>query len=225
MFSDKVVEYNEEQINSGSFSDEHIIQLVAFWQEQHGLSIDGCCGPNTQKSLDAAIGPHYVTPPQLAGAMLQVAIENLGKGEEGGNNSGPFVEMLHGKEYDGDTDDDGAWCARFVSYCLAQACDRLDAVMPCKPSGGAKRLYKSIGKAGSFVEHPMPGDVVCWDRGKKGSWQGHIGIVERCEDGVLYTVEGNVGRYPSKVRRFKHDLKSQTRLEGFARLPTKEGLV
>ena len=64
---------------------------------------------------------------------------------------------------------------------------------------------------------------MCWDRGDPGSWQGHIGFVERVEDGVLYTVEGNVGSYPSKVKRFMHDLSSQSRLEGYGRAP-KEGL-
>jgi len=205
--------YNTDQIAEKEIVGQHITVLTEAWQKTHDLIVDGYCGPLTRRSLEEA------RPGQNAFgiAALGIAIENLGRGEEGGNNSGEFVEMLHGLTYDGDDDDDGAWCASFVSWCFEQASRKLDIKMPFPKSKGAKSLYRKIGKAGEFIENPEPGDVVCWDRGVRGSWQGHIGIVEKYENGILHTVEGNVGRYPSMVQRFTHNLDLQPRLEGFAR--------
>ncbi len=208
--------YNLEQIANGLLTGDHISTLTEAWQEAHDLTVDGYCGPTTRGTLEESKLSHN----PLGIAALDVAIENLGRGEEGGNNSGGFVETLHGLQFDGDDDDDGAWCAAFVSWCFERACKRIGADMPFQRSRGAKSLYRKIGTAGKFIDlDPQPGDVVCWDRGVKGSWQGHIGIVERCENGILYTVEGNVGRFPSVVRRFAHNLDLQPRLEGFARCP------
>ncbi len=210
-------DYNKQQLDNGDLTPAHITALTAFWQDNHsGLSVDGKCGPATRETLEAAMGP---PTSDVAKEALDVAIENIGNGEEGGNNSGPFVEMLKGKVWDGDNDDDGAWCADFVGWCIEQASDRLGVDMPIQRSGGAKRLFRNIKMAGSEVSNPQPGDVVCWDRGNPGSWMGHIGFVEKYEDGILHTVEGNVGRYPAKVRRFMHDVLKDTRLIGFARLP------
>jgi len=207
--------YNLDQVVQGLLTGDHLTVLTEAWQEAHNLKVDGYCGPATRGSLEASMRSQN----PLGITALEVAVENLGKGEEGGNNSGEFVEMLHNKNYDGDPDDDGAWCAAFVSFCFETACSRLGIDMPFRRSTGAKSLYRKIGAAGEFVQVPEPGDVVCWDRGVKGSWQGHIGIVEKCENGILYTVEGNVGRFPSVVRRFAHNLDLQPRLEGFARCP------
>ncbi len=211
--------YNQKQIDSGSLTDSMVVQMVKCWQDCHGLDVDGYCGPATQKSILKAGSGRSGASSELGLLALSIAIDNIGNGEEGGNNSGPFVEMLHRKKWDGNDDDDGSWCAAFVSWCFEEACRRLDLDMPFKRSGGAKRLWKNIVEAGSGPVNPAPGDVVCWDRGKKGSWQGHIGFVEKFEDGIIYTVEGNVGAYPSKVRRFMHDLSRQGRLEGFGRSP------
>ena len=210
--------YNQKEMDNGRLTLRHIRIMTMFWQEHHeGLEVDGKCGPRTRSSMALA-----TSTSDLARRALEFAIGWIGEGEEGGNNSGPFVEMLHHKEFDGDNDDDGAWCAAFVSTCFERACGELGVEMPFERSGGAKTLMRRIGKAGQFVLAPdiLPGDVVAWDRGAVGSWQGHVGIVERYEPdtGMLHTIEGNVGRYPAKVRRFTHDMSKQTRLEGISRI-------
>ena len=211
--------YNGKQQELGLFTDSHVVRLVQFWQEHNGLTVDGYCGPATQSSLNEDMYDGTEIPSSLGLKALDVAISEIGNGEEGGNNSGRHVARYHGIPDDGDDDDDGAWCASFVSYCCTTAAASLAIGLPFSTSRGAKALYKKIGNAGSFVSNPMPGDVVCWDRGKPGSWQGHIGFVEKLENGILYTVEGNVGRFPSTVHRIKHDLDRQHRLIGFARMP------
>ena len=218
-------DYNQKKYAEGRFTWGEITGLVRSFQDKCGLTPDGMFGPKSKAALHTQMSPlsaMSITDPassRLGLAALQVAKDNIGQGEEGGNNSGPFVEMVLGKVYDGDPDDDGSWCAGFVSWCFEEAARGLGVSLPFNRSLGAKKLFRNIRLAGTLVDTPAPGDVVCWDRGQPGSWQGHIGFVSRVSGGILYTVEGNVGTFPSKVREFQHDLSRQGRLEGFARPP------
>ncbi len=209
--------YNRKQLAKGQITDPMVTTMVEFWQEHHGLEIDGYCGPATQASIIKDI---FGDDAQSALALeaLKVAIEEIGHGEEGGNNSGPHVAKYHGIQDDHDPDDDGSWCSSFCSWAYEEAGRRLGVTLPFQRSGGAKRLFKNVVSTGKVVSNPLPGDLVLWDRGLVGSWQGHIAIVEAVENGVLLTIEGNVGKYPAKVRRLSHDLGRQHRLEGFARI-------
>jgi AmpD protein len=47
-------QYNQAEITAGRLTPEHIVELVAFWQEKHGLTADGKAGPKTRASIDAA---------------------------------------------------------------------------------------------------------------------------------------------------------------------------
>lgn len=211
--------YNEHQMALGLFTQEQLTHLVKAWQEAQGLSVDGYCGPQTQKSLLLDMFGNDAPTSNLGLMALEVAIKEIGNGEVGGNNSGEHIARYKGIPDDGDPDDDGAWCASFISYCCKLAADGLGIDLPFKTSHGAKALYKHVYTAGSKVTIPQAGDLVCWDRGKPGSWQGHIGIVESYESGVIHTIEGNVGRFPSYVKRLVHDLDREHRLIGFARMP------
>lgn len=148
---------------------------------------------------------------ELAAKALWVAQSNIGFGEEGANNRGKFITAIGappGEE----------WCAYFQSYCWKQAAILLGISLPFQVSGGAKSLSKSIAKFGRSFKDPelaMPGDLVCWHRGKV-AWKGHIAMVESIDpDGVIHTIEGNVGTYPSRVKRLSHDV-SKERLFQFS---------
>jgi len=84
------------------------------------------------------------------------------------------------------------WCACFVSWCAAQ-CGVLDSEIPkfayC-PYG--VNWFKDKGAWQDQYYTPSPGDVIFFDWEQDGIAD-HVGIVERCENGVVYTVEGNVG--------------------------------
>lgn len=150
----------------------------------------------------------YETP--LGLTMLDVARGELGHGEDGANNRGADLRRYgvgEGQE----------WCAAFVGYCLRAAATRLSYSLPFAPSLGARKLWRQVCAAGSRPERPAPGDVVCWARGRDG-WSGHIGIVESVDDeGLLHTIEGNTGPYPSVVRRRVHEVERE-RLLGYGRI-------
>lgn len=227
-------DYNQRQIDHQTLTIDHITGLVEFYQLFRNLEVDAKAGPETLGDLDSYFGFVHQddserAPTNLAQATLDHARSMLGEGEEGGNNSGPFVEMLHGKEYDGDSDDDGNWCAALLSECIDRACSDLGVEMESalfKRTGGAKALYKRTGRVGSFSSEPAAGDLVCWHRGKPGSWTGHIGLIIGITKGdgsrgdTLHTIEGNVGRYPSQVTKRTHrDFRRNPKLLGFAVLP------
>ncbi len=159
----------------------------------------------------------------LRSEVVRVARGNLGYGEEEGNNNGRLIRALGGKP-------GNEWCALFAGYCYRKAYWNLghldawtakDGMNPLtNPIIGAKALVKAAWAAGAdrFTDPAQAvfGDLVCWHR-RTGpiSWKGHIGIVEEVRDGLIHTIEGNVGRFPAKVKRLVHDV-TKERLYGFA---------
>lgn len=213
------MDYNKSRVESGEITEWMLERMVSLWQSENGLVADGKCGPDTQSALfNTRESEIEYECSFLAAESLGVAKSQIGQGEVGGNNSGPYVEMLLHKEYDGDDDDDGAWCAAFVSFCISEASGRQP---PFEMSFGAKAIFGNAAAFGSKSMTPKAGDIVCWDRGSLNpdgtkSWQGHVGFVERVDGDIFYTIEGNKGSYPSKVARFKYELSKESRLEGFA---------
>ena len=206
-------EYNKKQMDSGLLGVREITEMVRVYQAKHDLSVDGMCGPKTLGLL----APDDELSSNFGLRMLEEARRTIGCGETEGNNRGPFIEMLFGKE-----NASGAWCAAAVSYWARKAAEAFGVDMPFKQSFGAKRLYKNVIDSNKRVAEPRPGDVVCWHRSSNpGSWMGHIGIVSDYSpgSGIFTTIEGNKGRYPAKVREFQHDI-DEPMLMGFARPPS-----
>ena len=92
------------------------------------------------------------------------------------------------------------WCACFVSWCADQ-CGYIDSGVIPKFAGcvNGVQWFKDRGQwqDGSF--EPSPGQIIFFDWDNKGSsgpqdgQSDHVGIVEKCENGIVYTVEGNSG--------------------------------
>ncbi len=85
------------------------------------------------------------------------------------------------------------WCACFVSWC-ANECGYIDnGVIPKFAGcvlGSQWFMERGQWQDGSF--EPSAGHIIFFD------WEGdgetdHVGIVEKCENGIVYTVEGNSG--------------------------------
>ena len=92
------------------------------------------------------------------------------------------------------------WCACFVSWC-ANECGYIDSGVIPKFAGCVHGVqwFKDRGQwqDGSF--EPSAGQIIFFDwdnKGSSGSQDGqsdHVGIVEKCENGIVYTIEGNSG--------------------------------
>ena len=90
------------------------------------------------------------------------------------------------------------WCACFVSWC-ANECGYLDTgVIPrfANCSIGIRWFQeRGLWQDGNY--EPRPGDLIFFDWDDEDEGQNgvadHVGIVEKVEDGIVYTVEGNSG--------------------------------
>ena len=93
------------------------------------------------------------------------------------------------------------WCACFVSWCFNE-CGYLDTGTAPKFAGcvGGVEWFRSHGQWADNSVNPSPGMIVFFDwndpNGASGPQDGeadHVGIVEKCENGIVYTIEGNSG--------------------------------
>lgn len=229
-------------VNENSVFDVVTYNTVRAFQSQHldkhgiPLEVDGKVGDLTQWSLQnpskkvefagainflkmpaASFGGSYAGRRALQAAISEI---KAGAGEVGGNNKGPFVRKYHKEAgaVEGDS-----WCASFVSWCYMQAAGTKEN-MPFKYTAGARDVLRQFKNKGFAYDldvskpetTPQPGDVVVWWRINLNGWQGHVGIVHHCQDGFLYTIEGNKA---SNVHGFTYVLTRLEKILGFGRAP------
>ena len=93
------------------------------------------------------------------------------------------------------------WCACFVSWCGAQ-CGYIEAGIIPKYAGcvWGVQWFREHGLWQDNSYEPRPGDIIFFDWDSPGGASGpqdgesdHTGIVEKVENGRVYTVEGNSG--------------------------------
>ena len=85
------------------------------------------------------------------------------------------------------------WCACFVSWC-AEQCGYTEGGFIPKFAGcvSGANWFKERNQWQDRNYEPTAGDIIFFDWEGDGSTD-HVGIVEKCENGVVYTVEGNSG--------------------------------
>ena len=92
------------------------------------------------------------------------------------------------------------WCACFVSWC-ANECGYIDTGVIPKFAGcvNGVQWFRERGQWADNAMEPSPGMIVFFDwdnKGNSGLQDGqsdHVGIVQKVENGVVYTIEGNSG--------------------------------
>ena len=84
------------------------------------------------------------------------------------------------------------WCACFVSWCADQ-CGYLDSGAYPKFSGCVfgMQWFQQRGLWLDGSAEPVPGMLIFFDWANQDGVPDHVGIVEKVEDGTVYTVEGN----------------------------------
>lgn len=144
-------------------------------------------------------------------AIIAVAKSYLGKGEEGRNNQGFWLEVIRGPDR---VLGSGDWCAEFVSHCIINAYYGLGAQAPDIRSRGARKLCRNLTDERGLatqVTRPKPGDIELM--------RGHVGIVYKIRPGYRVLIEGNQGRFPSKVKYVRRS-KNHRRHVAFFRVHT-----
>lgn len=89
------------------------------------------------------------------------------------------------------------WCACFVSWC-ANECGYIDADLIPKTAGcvSGESWFRARDQWQDSSYTPYPGDIIYfdWDKVETNGQDGitdHVGIVEKVENGYIYTIEGN----------------------------------
>lgn len=90
-----------------------------------------------------------------------------------------------------------AWCACFVSWC-ANECGYVDSGVLFNTAGCSTAVEfftsQNLWQDNSYI--PNPGDIIFFDWDDEDGLNGqpdHVGIVEKVENGYVYTIEGNSG--------------------------------
>lgn len=146
------------------------------------------------------------TAKTFGGAVVEIARRNIGKGESGANNAGPYVDIVTQTP----PTVTPAWCAAWVSAMYFAASYALQVAPPwvtwrygrdggIDPELWVPTLVDNAKRAGRFVDgrarapsaHVPPGSVL-FVRGGPNGWS-HTGIVEKVDGLDVHSIEGNVG--------------------------------
>lgn len=89
------------------------------------------------------------------------------------------------------------WCACFVSWC-ANECGYIESGVIPKFAGcvNGVQWFKDRGQWADNTAEPTAGQIIFFDWDDENGQDGesdHVGIVEKVENGIVYTVEGNSG--------------------------------
>ena len=139
---------------------------------------------------------------------LRFAITQIGVHEQpAGSNTGPEVRKYQ-KDGSWLPGTGWPWCAAFFNYCVQvggfQGLDRTAGAWDALARAGRK----GWGLAPKDWEKVIPGDGVVFNTGS-----GHIAVVERIKDGVVFSVDGNAS---DMVKRCQRPL---TSVRGFVAWP------
>ena len=165
--------------NYGGYSELNAIEYSDMMAEQYGWSGYGDKAYVSHVLRYYPIGRSFMAE----GNTAIVAVAQTQIGNEGGLKYCEWYGYSYRVE----------WCAIFVSWCADQ-CGYLDAgVLPKELNVIPYVEWFRERDQWQYRDYePSPGDLIFYD------WEGdgladHVGIVERVEDGVVYSIEGNAG--------------------------------
>jgi hypothetical protein len=102
-----------------------------------------------------------------------------------------------------------AWCGSFVSWCAHQAGVPTASIKRYSDNCTAEfKWFKSENRWKNSDYRPQPGDVIFLDTAYKYN---HTGLVIKCSNNIVYTVEGNAG---DMVKQKQYSIKDE-RIMGY----------
>lgn len=133
--------------------------------------------------------------------QIEVARKYVGMKEKDGNVFDETTVLGQAIHKAGQKDGE-AWCAYFAEAVFCEAFPERNGELRKLFSASAVQTFNNFVDAGFNIHvHPMPGDLVIWQRYKDGKkvWQGHAGIVTKVNpDESFNTVEGNTNSEGSR---------------------------
>ena len=165
--------------NYGGYSELNAIEYSDMMAEQYGWSGYGDKAYVSHVLRYYPIGRSFMAK----GDAAIVAVAQTQIGNEGGLKYCEWYGYPYRVE----------WCAIFVSWCADQ-CGYLDAgVLPKELNVIPYVEWFRERDQWQYMDYePSPGDLIFYDWESDGLAD-HVGIVERVEDGIVYSIEGNAG--------------------------------
>ena len=163
--------------NYGGYSEMNAIEFSNMMAAQYGWAGYG------DKAYVSHVLRYYPLGRIFFGEGNQAIVE-VARSQIGNEGGLPYCEW-YGSPYRVE------WCAIFVSWCADQ-CGFLDAGVLPRMEGVRPYVdwFQERGQWQARSYEPMAGDIIFLDWESDGLAD-HVGIVERVEGGVIYTVEGN----------------------------------
>ena len=165
--------------NYGGYSELNAIEYSDTMAEQYGWSGYGDKAYVSHVLRYYPIGRSFMSE----GDAAIVAVAQSQIGNEGGLKYCEWYGYSYRVE----------WCAIFVSWCADQ-CGYLDAgILPKELNVIPYVEWFRERDQWQYMDYePSPGDLIFYDWESDGLAD-HVGIVERVEDGIVYSIEGNAG--------------------------------
>ncbi len=165
--------------NYGGYSELNAIEYSDMMAEQYGWSGYGDKAYVSHVLRYYPIGRSFMSE----GDAAIVAVAQTQIGNEGGLKYCEWYGYPYRVE----------WCAIFVSWCADQ-CGYLDAgILPKELNVIPYVEWFRERDQWQYMDYePSPGDLIFYDWESDGLAD-HVGIVERVEDGIVYSIEGNAG--------------------------------
>ena len=165
--------------NYGGYSELNAIEYSDMMAEQYGWSGYGDKAYVSHVLRYYPIGRSFMSE----GDAAIVAVAQTQIGNEGGLKYCEWYGYSYRVE----------WCAIFVSWCADQ-CGYLDAgILPKELNVIPYVEWFRERDQWQYMDYePSPGDLIFYDWESDGLAD-HVGIVERVEDGIVYSIEGNAG--------------------------------
>ncbi len=152
-------------------------KAVIGFQKASNLEVDGIVGDHTKAALNASSG---VRTKEMA--AYQIALGEVGTHEINGDRDNPRIVEYFAKTGNAWVrDDETAWCAAFVGFCLETA----------GIASTRKLNARSYLTWGQGTKTPQLGDVVVLWRGTRTSPDGHVAFFVKKDDNYVYLLGGN----------------------------------